>query len=126
MAAKFITTVRAREAVFPTASVAVAVNSNGVVDAIVVQSLVEMTYDQAVPETVAFFVKPANASDTVAPASTVPTTVTPASFSARVTLSFPATAVIETLGGVVSIRHVLLSDATDVLPAASVAVAVIA
>jgi hypothetical protein len=126
MAAKFITTVRAREAVFPTASVAVAVNSNGVVDPIAVQSLSVMTYDHVVPETVALLVRPANASDTVAPASTVPTTVTPASFSARVTLSFPATAVIETLGGVVSIRHVLLTDATDVLPAASVAVAVIA
>jgi hypothetical protein len=112
--------------VLPTASVAVAVNNNGVVDAIVVQSLEVMAYDHVVPDTDALFVNPANSSETVAPASTVPTTVTPASFSARVTLSFPATAVIETLGGVVSIRHVLLTDATDVLPAASVAVAVIA
>ena len=126
IAAKFITTVRARDAVLPTASVAVAVNSTGVVDAIVVQSLVEMTYDQVEPETVALFVNPANTRETVAPASTVPTTVTPASFSARVTLSLPATAVIETLGGVVSTRQVLLAVATEVFPAASVAVAVIA
>jgi hypothetical protein len=87
-----------------------------------------MTYDHVVPETVALGVgvTPPNASDTVAPASTVPVTVTPASFSARVMLSLPATAVIETLGGVVSTLHVMLVDATEVLPAASVAVAVIA
>jgi hypothetical protein len=94
----------------------------------VVQSLEVITYDHVVPETVALGVgvTPANASVTVAPASTVPETVTPASFSARVTLSLPATAVIETLGGVVSTLHVLLVDADEVLPAASVAVAVIA
>ena len=126
IATKFITTVRARDAVLPTASVAVAVNVSGVIDPIAVQSSLVMTYDQPVPETVALLVKPANASDTVVPASTVPTTVTPSSFSALVTLSLPATAVIETLGGVVSIRHVLLTDSIDVLPAASVAVAVIA
>jgi hypothetical protein len=123
-----MTTVRAREAVLPTASVAVAVNITGVVDPIAVQSLDVMTYDHVVPETVALGVgvTPPNASDTVAPASTVPVTVTPASFSARVMLSLPATAVIETLGGVVSTLHVMLVDATEVLPAASVAVAVIA
>jgi hypothetical protein len=116
--------------VLPTESVAVAANSKFVADAvaisIAVQSLDAMTYDHVVPDTVALFVNPANSSETVAPASTVPTTVTPASFSARVTLSFPATAVSETLGGVVSILQVLLAVATEVLPAASVAVAVIA
>jgi hypothetical protein len=126
IADKFIATVLPREAVLPTASEAVAVKTTEVADPIAVQSLEIITYDHVVPETVALLVKPANANETVEPDSTIPVTVTPASFSARVTLSLPATAVIETLGGVVSTLHVLLVDATEVLPAASVAVAVIA
>jgi hypothetical protein len=110
----------------PTASEAVAIKTTEVADPIAVQSLEIITYDHVVPETVALLVKPANANETVEPDSTIPVTVTPASFSARVTLSLPATAVIETLGGVVSILQVLLTDAAEILPAASVAVAVIA
>ena len=66
---------------------------------------------------------PANCKITVAPDSTEPEIDTPASFSARVTVSFPATVERETVGGVVSICHVFAVDDADELPAASVATA---
>ena len=67
--------------------------------------------------------RPANCRTTDAPDSTEPVTDTPASFSARVTVSFPAIVERETVGGVVSICHVFAVDDADEFPAASVATA---
>ena len=65
--------------------------------------------------------KPANCSTTEASVSTAPEIETPASFSARVTMSFPAIVESDTVGGVVSICQVLAVDDADAFPAASVA-----
>ncbi len=67
--------------------------------------------------------RPANCRTTDAPDSTEPEIDTPASFSARVTVSFPAIVERETVGGVVSICQVFAVDDADELPAASVATA---
>ena len=67
--------------------------------------------------------RPANCRTTDAPDSTEPETDTPASFSARVTVSLPAIVDREIVGGVVSICHVFAVDDADEFPAASIATA---
>ena len=123
MLARFIVTLRERLALLPAASVAVTEKTTGEVDAIVVQSEAINEYVHEPLDGVRIFVSPANCKLMVEPFSTVPEIATPESFSDRTTTSLPATVDSETVGGVVSIRHVLEVEEADVFPATSTATA---
>jgi hypothetical protein len=120
---KFMTTFRVRLAVLAAESVAVTAKIIGDVDPITAQSNIVSEYVHVPLVGVMVLLRPANCSTTDAPDSTEPEIDTPASFSARVTVSFPAIVDREIVGGVVSICHVFAVDDADELPAASVATA---
>jgi hypothetical protein len=103
--------------------VAVTEKTTGEVDAIVVQSEAINEYVHEPLDGVRVFVNPANCKLIDAAISTVPEIATPEFFSDRTTTSLPATVDSETVGGVVSIRHVLEVEEADVFPATSTATA---
>ena len=121
MVTRFIVTLRERLAVLPAASVAVTEKTIGEVDPIVVQSDAVNEYVHKPLDGVIDIVSPANCRLTDAPISIAPEITTPESFSERTTTSFPATVDTETVGGVVSIRHVFAVEEADVFPATSTA-----
>ena len=123
--ARFIATARETSVVLPAKSPATATKLTKEFVPIAIQSSLVNVYDHVPAFGVTLFTTPANDKETVAPDSTVPLMVMPASFSASVMSSLPPIALIAMTGGVVSMRHTTTAEVTDVLPAVSVASAVI-
>ena len=126
---RLIATERTIWLVLPAASVATVVSVSGFAVPMAVQSALVSEYHHAPPEMVATRVTPANVTSTTAAGvvfSTVPERVTPASFSVSKISSLPATAAKVSAGGVESTTTANAGElVAPVLPAASVAVAVI-